>query len=128
MGQEDRDALEQRFAKYAKHGSKFDKAIETVLAHGVKEHRFLPSGRTIHTVVGNLGDEFIDPGRPYCSCSHFFFRVLGHRDELCYHLLGFMMASESERVDVITFSDEEYNSVLAAIVGDVFYVLDRSSR
>lgn len=127
MEQEDREALTQQFTKYAKHGSKFGKAIETVLAHGVKEHRFLPSGRIIHTVVGNLGDEFIDPARPYCSCSHFFFRVLGHRSELCYHLLGFMIASESKRVDVITFSDEEYTSVLAAIVGDVFHVLDRSS-
>lgn len=115
--------LRQRFPQYLKYGSKLDRAISTALAGGVKEHRFFPSGRTIYTVVGNLGDEFIDPEKPYCSCSHFFFRVLGHKDELCYHLLSYKIASDSRLLDAITFSDDEYSSVLAAVVSDVFRVL-----
>src|SRR5208337_4108335 len=64
--EEETTALKRQFAKYAKYGRKFDRAVETVVAGGVKEHRFLPSKRKILTVVGNLGDEFIDPEKPYC--------------------------------------------------------------
>jgi len=124
---ENPESLKQRFAQYSKHGQKLDRAVQTVLAHGVKEHLFLPSGRRIYTVVGTLGDEFIDPEKPYCSCSNFFFKALGHKDELCYHLLSYMIASESKQLDTVTFSDEEYDSIIAAITRDVFHVLDNSS-
>jgi predicted nucleic acid-binding Zn finger protein len=124
--EETADDIKQRFTRYSRYGSKLDRAVETVLAHNVKEHLFLPSGRKIYTVVGKLGDEFIDPEKPYCSCSNFFFRVAGHKDELCYHLLSYAIASESKRLDTITFDDEEYDSMLAAVIKDVFRVLDHS--
>jgi predicted nucleic acid-binding Zn finger protein len=114
-------------AKYARYGTKADQAMKTALAAGVKEHRFVPSKRTILTVVGRQGDEFIDPERSYCSCSHFFFRVLGGKDQTCYHLLSHKIASELELVDVVTFDDAEYGQVFATLVGDVFSVVERSS-
>ncbi len=124
---DDKETVKKAFGKYAKHGSKLDRAVETVIAGGVKEHRFLPSGRTIDTVVGRLGDEFVDARKPYCSCSHFFFRVLNGKEELCYHLLSHEIASELGRIDVVTFDDDEYGRVFATVVGDVFSVLERSS-
>jgi len=114
-------------ARYSRHGSKADQAAKAALSGAVKEHRFVPSGRTIRTVVGSEGDEFIDPGKPYCSCSHYFFRVLGGKDETCYHLLSYSIASELGKLDVVTFDDAEYGQVLATIVRDVFGVLERSS-
>ena len=93
----------------------------------MKEHRFLPSGRTLYTVVGNLGDEFINPQKPYCSCGDFFFRVLTKRDETCYHLLGYRMAFESRRFDTVRFSDSEYHQMLRAIMGDVYRVIEKST-
>ena len=93
----------------------------------MKGHRFLPSGRTIYTVVGQLGDEFIDPRRPYCSCSNFYFRVLAKREDICYHLLSYAMAEEAGAVDWVDFSDEEYDALLAAISRDVFAVIDKSA-
>jgi len=114
-------------AKYSRHGSKVDQAAKGALSGAVKEHRFVPSGRTIHTVVGSEGDEFIDPGRSYCSCGHYFFRVLGGRDETCYHLLSYRIASELGTLETVTFDDAEYGQVFAAIARDVFGVLERSS-
>lgn len=114
-------------AKYSRHGSKTDQAVKAALAGAVKEHRFVPTGRTIHTVVGSEGDEFIDPNRSYCSCSHYFFRVLGGKDETCYHLLSYRIASELGTLDTVTFDDAEYGQVLATIMRDVFGVLERSS-
>jgi predicted nucleic acid-binding Zn finger protein len=126
MTDQDRIELKRRFGEFSKYGRKFDRAIDNVLAGGVKEIRFLPSGRRFFTVVGKLGDEFIDPERPYCSCSNFYFEVLGGRDEICYHLLSYRIASRLGKVEVTEFSDEEYSSLLKAIVGDVFSVLGRS--
>ena len=119
--------LRAKFPGYAIHGSKFDRAIDTVMAGGVKQSVFLPSGRRVITVVGRLGDEFIDPDKPYSSCSNFFFRVLGEREETCYHLLSYRMAAETGKLDIVKFSDEEYGTYLAATVRDVFEVLRKSA-
>lgn len=123
----DKGDLRLRFAKHASYGKKFEKAIETVASGGVKGHRFLPSGRMIYTVVGQLGDEFIDPERPYCSCSNFYFRVMTRREDTCYHLLSYTIAAEAQAVDVTDFSDEEYDALLSAISRDVFDVIDKSA-
>ncbi len=125
MSQE-REVLKGKLAGFEKYGTKLDRAVEAVLAGCVKECRFVPSGRKVITVVGRLGDEFIDPEKPYCSCSNFYFRVLGGREETCYHLLSYKIAAKTGRVDVVEFSDEEYGPYLAATVRDVFEVLRKS--
>ena len=124
---EQTDVLRAKFLEYRKYGPKLDRAIDTVLAGGVKESLFLPSGRKVISVVGRLGDEFIDPDRPYCSCSNFFFHVLGGREETCYHLLSYRIASKIGKLDVVKFSDEEYGGYFAAIARDVFEVLRKSA-
>ncbi|MDA4125886.1 MAG: hypothetical protein OK452_01605 [Thaumarchaeota archaeon] len=124
---ETKEAWKEKFAEFAKYGPKLDRAIDTVLAGGVKESRFLPSGRKVTSVVGRLGDEFIDPEKPYCSCSNFFFRVLGGREGTCYHLLSHKIAAKTGKIDVVEFSDEEYGPYLVATIRDVFEVLRKSS-
>lgn len=119
----ERKALADQASEFSKYGRKFEKAIDTVLSGGVKECRFLPSRRQILSVVGTLGDEFIDPSKPYCSCGNFFFRVSGGKEETCYHLLSFSIAAKTGRIDILEFSDEEFGDYLSAIAGDVFEVL-----
>ena len=125
--EEDDERVKRVAAKYSHYGPKAKQALKTALAGGVKEHRFMPSRRTIRTVVGSQGDEFVDPERSYCSCSHFFFRVFGGKDQTCYHLLSHRMASELGLVDVVTFDDSDYARVFATVVEDVFNVIERSS-
>ena len=127
MTSEERDALKEEAKEFQRYGTKFDRAIDAVMAGGVKECRFLPSGRRLVTVVGRRGDEFLDPERPYCSCSNFYFRVLGGREETCYHLISYQIAAMARKVDAVEFSDEEYGPYLVAAVGDVFDVLRKSS-
>ena len=123
---EEKDLLRARFPEFEKHGAKLDRAVDAVVSGSVKEARFSPSGRKVITVVGRMGDEFIDPGRPYCSCSNFFFRVMSGREDACYHLLGYNIAVKTGKVDVTEFTDEEYGMYLSAAVRDVFGVLRRS--
>jgi predicted nucleic acid-binding Zn finger protein len=130
MNQEERAAekeeLRRRFASLARHGSKFEKALETVMSGGVKESHFSPSGRALYSVVGTLGEEFIDPSKPYCSCSNFYFRVTSGKEETCYHLLGFQIASRTGKIDITEFDDEEFGQLIKAFFGDVFGVVSRS--
>jgi predicted nucleic acid-binding Zn finger protein len=123
-----RESLKAELPEFEKYGKKLDRAIDTVLAGAVKECIFLPSGRRVTTVVGRLGDELIDPERPYCSCSNFFFRVLGGKEETCYHLLSYRIAGEARKIDTVRFSDEEYGHYLAATISDVFGVLGKSNE
>ena len=113
------DAIVSRFPQYARFGKTFEKAVDAVVRGYVKAHVFVPSGRIIYTVVGSGGDEFIDPEKPYCSCSNFFFRVMDGKREYCYHLLGYKMAVESKKVEQITFDDDEYSDFLRIITVDV---------
>ena len=123
---EERLSLKAEAAEFEKHGAKLEKALDTVLAGGVKECRFLPSGRRLIIVVGRLGDEFVDPEKPYCSCSNFYFHVLGGREETCYHLMSYKIAARAGKLDVVEFDDEEYGDYLSATVTDVFETLRRS--
>lgn len=123
---EERESIRAGLVEFEKYGTKLDRAIDAVLSGGVKEAHFTPSGRRVHTVVGREGDEFIDPERPYCSCSNFFFRVIGGREGICYHLLGYRIATKLGKVDVVEFTDEEYGPYMAATVLDVFEVLRKS--
>jgi predicted nucleic acid-binding Zn finger protein len=125
VDEEERRKITASVPHLSKHGRKFDRAIETVLMGGVKECRFVPSGRRIVSVVGTLGDEFVDPGKPFCSCGDFFFRVTKGREELCYHLLSYSIAATTGRVSVLEFDDAEYGGYLAAVIGDVFNVMER---
>ena len=114
-----RAGLVSRFADYSRYGRHFDKAIDTVLQRNVKKQRFGPSGRSVYSVVGNGGDEFVDPVRGFCSCSHYFFRVLGGHDETCYHLLSLRMAVEADMLDEVDFHDEEYEQFVRSLFLDI---------
>ncbi len=125
---ESREELVIRFARYSKYGTKFSKAVETVISGSVKKHVFSPSGRVVFTVIGRDNEEFIDPERPFCSCNNFFFKVLSGEAELCYHLLSYKIALESKNLDTINFSDDEYAPLLSAISRDVLENLKEQRR
>jgi len=108
-----------RFSGLSKHKAELDRAIEVVINGCVKQHVFIPSRKTLYTVVGRSGEEFIDPGRPYCSCKQFFFRVLGGKAETCYHLLSYEIAKEAELFDETTFRDEEFGAFLRLLTIDL---------
>ncbi|MDA4122870.1 MAG: hypothetical protein OK456_06805 [Thaumarchaeota archaeon] len=114
-----REEFASRFSKYSGYKGQFERAIDAVLGGCVKEHVFSPSGRTVYTVVGKGGEEFIDPEKPFCSCKNFFFGVLGGRNQTCYHLLGYAIARDAGRLDKVGFHDEEFESFIALLLRDL---------
>ena len=110
---------QDKFSKYKAYGKKFDKAIKVVNENGVKCHRFLPSNRELWTVVGKQGDYYVDDSQNFCSCRYFYFKVLGGKDELCYHLLSLKMAKEYNMFETIEFGDMEYSLFLDNLLKDI---------
>jgi predicted nucleic acid-binding Zn finger protein len=114
-----RDELIERFSQRSASRKYLERAVDAVLEGRVKKHRFIPSGRVLHTVVGRSGDEFIDPEKPFCSCQHFFFSVLGGRDQTCYHLLANSIATDTHRYVQTEFHDEEFRYFLKLLSSDL---------
>jgi predicted nucleic acid-binding Zn finger protein len=121
----DNGGLKGTLVEFMKYGAKFDRALGAMLSGSVKECRFFPSRRKILTVVGRYGDEFIDPERPYCSCSDFYFKVTAGAEDTCYHLLSFRMAQKAGSIEVLKFDDEEFGPYLRAVVSDIFRELGK---
>lgn len=114
-----REMMITRYAHRSPSRKYLERAVDAVVEGRVKRHVFVPSGRSIHTVVGRNGDEFVDPEKPFCSCEHFFFRVLGNRDQSCYHLLADTIAAETNQYTRIQFHDEEFRTFLRLLSSDL---------
>ncbi|MEM3437238.1 MAG: SWIM zinc finger family protein [Nitrososphaerales archaeon] len=107
------------YAKYAHYGKKLEKALKLLEDKSVKLHKFFPSEREIWTVVGREGDQLVDDSQPYCSCKYFYYKVLSEKDDICYHLLGLIIAKQINAYDVIKFQDHEYASFLKNLLKDI---------
>jgi predicted nucleic acid-binding Zn finger protein len=116
---ETKEQLASRFTRYSNDQSQFKKAIDAAFGGCVKRHVFLPSGRSIYTVVGSNADEFIDPEKPFCSCEPYFYGVLGAKVKYCYHILSYKIADESGLVEEVRFDDEEYDTFMRLLASDV---------
>lgn len=99
--------------------NQFKKAIDVVVSGGAKKHVFLPSGRSIYTIVGRNGDEFIDPDKSFCSCESHFYSGSGGKSSHCYHILSYEIANEAGFVDEISLDDEEYDTFLRLLMQDI---------
>ncbi len=110
---------EELSAKYGRYGKKLEKALKLLKDKSVKLHKFTPSGREIWTAIGKEGDQLVDDSQPYCSCRHFYYKVLSEKDDICYHILGLRMAKQINEYDVIEFNDSEYPSFLELLLGDI---------
>lgn len=115
----EREEIITRYTHRSSSRKYLERAVDAVLEGRVKRHVFMPSERMIHTVVGRNGDEFVDPEKPFCSCEHFFFRVLGNRDQNCYHLLAEAIATETNHFVKIQFHDEEFRPFLRLLSLDL---------
>ena len=119
MTDQSKEELAAQFARYSDQPSQLAKAIEAASGGCVKRHTFLPSGRSIFTVVGRNAEEFIDPEKPFCSCESYFFGVLTAKIKQCYHILSYKIADDSGLIEEVRFDDEEYDAFFKLLAYDV---------
>ena len=84
----------------------------------IKLHLFEPSKREIWTVVGKGKEHWIDPESNFCSCPGFYFGTLKNKKP-CYHINSINIARQENKIDVIKFSDEEYNNFISSVLNEL---------
>jgi len=89
-------------------GSRFDNALQIVEQNKVKLCVFDPSGRRVWIVAGKSQDYQILPRAEFCACNDYYFRVIGGKAPLCYHLIAQKLAEALGKFDLIRESDEKY--------------------
>ena len=79
----------------------------------IKLHVFEPSNRKIWSVVGTEKEYWLDPDLDFCSCPGYYF------SNECYHLELFPTATIENKIEIITFSDHEYEDFIAGLLSDL---------
>ena len=98
---------------------KDSRRIDSVVSEKrVKLHLFEPSNKKIWTVVGKVKEYWLDPDAEYCSCFGYYFGRLNGKTS-CYHLESVNLAKKENKVEVIKFSDDEYDSFLTGLILDL---------
>ena len=90
------------------------KKIDSLLSEKrIKLHLFEPSKRKIWTVVGADKEYWFDPDLDFCSCPGYYF------NNECYHLYNFPLARAKNKIELTTFSDDEYKSFITSLLSDL---------
>ena len=95
-----------------------DRIQSIVSEKRVKLHIFEPTQRKIWTVVGKGEEHWIDPDSNYCSCPGFYFGKLNGKTT-CYHLESAHLARNTNQVEKIIFSDDEFSDFLSGLISDL---------
>lgn len=94
-------------------------SVESIVSsNGVKLHLFEPSNRKVWTVVGKENEHWLDLDLGYCSCEDYYYNAM-EKEKECYHLRAIKSAREQNKVEVIHFSDSEFDAFVAALVEDI---------
>jgi predicted nucleic acid-binding Zn finger protein len=67
--------------------------------------------------VGNENEHWLEPDLGFCSCEDYYFNALGQNRE-CYHLIAVKVAKEKNNVEMVTFSDFEFENFISALIED----------
>ncbi|MEM3606212.1 MAG: hypothetical protein QXE30_00955, partial [Candidatus Bathyarchaeia archaeon] len=70
----------------------FNEALQLVYTKRVKKYVFKPSNRVLWIVLGRKDEYQVIPEANFCSCNDFYFRVIGGKKKLCYHLIAQKLA------------------------------------
>ncbi len=102
-----RDILES----YPIFQKRFEKAVETVERRSVSKYTFFPSGRVVWTVKGKSGEYQVIPETNFCSCDDFYFRVMGYKRQVCYHMMAQKVANSLKMFNQYELRDHEYDHI-----------------
>ncbi len=101
-----------------------EQKIKFAVSQGrIKLHLFKPSKRKIWTAVGESTEYWLEPDLNFCSCKGYYFNKLD-RYGTCYHLKSAKIAKLNNKIELIEFTDFEYDDFLSCLIydlnGDVF--------
>ena len=90
---------------------RLENALNLVKNRHVKKYVFKPSGRVIWAVRGRKAVYQVIPDAGFCNCDDYYFRVIGRKKHLCYHMIAQRMAEALHLYDLAELPDREYPAI-----------------
>lgn len=100
-----REALEATFQK------RFQQALGLAEGEKVRKYRFSPSGRSLWVVTGRGRDYQVLPESMFCTCDDYYFRVMDHKKQLCYHIIAQRLSEAMGKYTVTEMIDSRYPEI-----------------
>jgi predicted nucleic acid-binding Zn finger protein len=98
--------LEEKFPKV------FNEALQLVYTKRVKKYIFKPSCRVLWVVSGRRDDYQVIPEANFCSCNDFYFRVIGGKKRVCYHLIAQKIAEALKMYEEKELSNSDHEKIM----------------
>ncbi len=92
---------------------RFQQAITIVEQAKVRRFKFEPSGRTVWVVKGRKQEYQVVPESMFCTCDDYYYRVMGQKKQLCYHIIAQYMAEALGKFGKYDSGDAEYGHFTA---------------
>jgi len=90
---------------------RLEKAVRIVENRSVSKYTFTPSGRIVWTVKGRSGEYQTIPETNFCSCDDFYFRVMGFKRQVCYHIIAQKIADILKLYIEHALKDSDYDRI-----------------
>jgi predicted nucleic acid-binding Zn finger protein len=94
---------------------RFAQALGLVEAGRVRKYQFAPSGRTIWVVTGRGRDYQVLPDSLFCTCDDYYFRVMEHKKQLCYHIIAQQLSEAMSKHNMIEMTDSRYPEITSKL-------------
>jgi predicted nucleic acid-binding Zn finger protein len=95
--------------------NRFERAMKIVKSRGVTKYIFTPSDRIVWTIQGRSDKYHVMPKILYCNCDDFYYRVLGGKHGVCYHLLAQFLAENLGTYTNQELPDRQYKIIISKL-------------
>ena len=109
LSNDQRQALETIFQK------RFQQALGLADAEKVRKYLFSPSGRIVWIVTGRGREYQVLPDSLFCTCDDYYFRVMEHKKQLCYHIIAQRLSEAMGKYTVTEMIDSRYPEVTSRL-------------
>lgn len=105
LSETQRETLEMTFQK------RFQQALGLAEGEKVRKYEFSPSGRTMWVVTGRGKEYQVLPESMFCTCDDYYFRVMDHKKQLCYHIIAQRLSEAMGKCIVTEMVDSRYPEI-----------------
>jgi predicted nucleic acid-binding Zn finger protein len=94
---------------------RFQQALDLAEGGRVRKYQFSPSRRTVWVVAGRGRDYQVLPDSLFCTCDDYYFRVMEHKKQLCYHIIAQQLSEAVSKYNVIEMVDSRYPEITSKL-------------
>jgi predicted nucleic acid-binding Zn finger protein len=94
---------------------RFQRALGLAEGEKVRKYRFSPSGRILWVVTGRGREYQVLPDGMFCTCDDYYFRVMEHKKQLCYHIIAQRLSEAMGKYIMTELIDSRYPEITSKL-------------